>query len=73
MGWQAAAGLITAEVSALVLVAYPATWIGTMIGVRFYKRLNLARFNQFVMLVLVFAGAAMVLGTASELLSLATQ
>jgi uncharacterized membrane protein YfcA len=56
---QALAGLMTAELGRLVLVALPGTLIGAYLGRRAYGRLDNARFERVVLVVLLIAGVAL--------------
>lgn len=61
---QAAAGLFTAELGRLLLVALPGTIIGAWVGRRIYTRLDTRRFGTVVLVVLLFAGLALVATTS---------
>ncbi len=53
---QAAAGLMSAELGRLVLVALPGTVIGSFIGRRLYSRLDTAKFEKAVLILLFISG-----------------
>jgi uncharacterized membrane protein YfcA len=53
---QALAGFMTAELGRLVLVALPGTLIGAYLGRRLYGRLDNARFERIVLVLLLIAG-----------------
>ena len=59
---QAVAGLMTIELAELVLVALPGTVIGSWIGRRAYDKLNAAKFEKAVLVVLFLSGFALLLG-----------
>tara|TARA_Y100000813_G_scaffold79882_1_gene56535 strand:- start:1396 stop:2133 length:738 start_codon:yes stop_codon:yes gene_type:complete len=57
---QAIGGFMTAEVGRLVLVAFPATIAASWLGRRVYDRLGDGRFNQVVLVLLLFSGISLV-------------
>jgi uncharacterized membrane protein YfcA len=59
---QAVAGLLTAELGQLVLVALPGTIFGAWLGRRLYDRLDGARFEQAVLVILMLSGFMLLLG-----------
>ena len=59
---QAVAGLMTLELGELVLVALPGTLIGSWIGRRAYDKLDTAKFEKAVLVVLLLSGIALVSG-----------
>lgn len=61
---QAFAGLMTAELGRLVLIAAPGTLVGAFIGRRLYGRLDNVRFDKLVLVLLLIAGFALLLSTA---------
>ena len=60
LAWQAMAGLLTIELGRLLLVALPGTILGAWIGRRIYARLDTRRFSRLVLVVLLFAGIALI-------------
>jgi uncharacterized membrane protein YfcA len=58
---QAFAGLMTAELGRLVLIALPGTLVGAFIGRRLYSRLDNVRFDKVVLVLLLIAGFALLL------------
>lgn len=58
---MALAGLMTPEVARLALAALPGTLIGAWAGRRLYGRLDVARFDRIVLVVLAAGGVAMIL------------
>ena len=59
---QAFAGLITVELGRLVLIAVPGTLVGAFIGRRLYARLDNVRFDKVVLVLLLIAGFALLIG-----------
>lgn len=59
---QVATGILTAELWRLVLVALPGTILGSWIGHRLYNRLDNAKFEKAVLVVLFVSGIALVAG-----------
>lgn len=57
---QAAAGLLTAELGRLLLVALPGTIVGVWVGRRIYTRLDTRRFSRIVLVGLLLAGLVLV-------------
>jgi uncharacterized protein len=57
---QGAAGLLTAELGWLVLLALPGTMLGAWIGRRIYARLDTRRFSKVVLALLLVAGIVLV-------------
>lgn len=62
---HALAGLITREVGQLVLLAAPATIVGSWLGQRSYRRLSDQGFHTVVLALLFISGAALVWTTLS--------
>jgi uncharacterized membrane protein YfcA len=60
---QAFAGLLTAELGRLVLIALPGTLVGAFIGRRLYNRLDNVWFDKVVLVLLLIAGFALLLST----------
>ncbi|MGH8619804.1 MAG: sulfite exporter TauE/SafE family protein [Burkholderiales bacterium] len=56
---QGIAGLMTSELGYLFLVALPGTIAGAWLGQRLYNRLNDWRFNNIVLVLLLFAGISL--------------
>lgn len=56
---QAVAGLMTAELWRLVLIALPGTLLGAFLGRRVYNRLDNLRFDKVVLVLLLIAGFAL--------------
>ena len=56
---QAFAGLITAELGWLVLIALPGTLLGAFLGRRLYGRLDTVKFDRVVLTLLLIAGFAL--------------
>ena len=65
LGAQASAGLITAEVGRLLLVALPGTVAGAWLGRRLYGRLDTRRFSRVVLVLLLAGGVVTVAGALS--------
>ena len=61
---QLVTGLLTTELWQLVLVALPGTVIGSWIGQRAYGRLDNAKFEKAVLVVLFVSGAGLVVGSS---------
>jgi uncharacterized protein len=59
---QALAGLMTAELGKVVLIALPGTFLGAFLGRRLYSTLDNVRFDRIVLVVLLISGFAL-LGT----------
>ena len=59
---QFAAGILTAELWKLVLIALPGTILGSWIGHRLYNRLDNAKFEKVVLTVLLVSGIGMIAG-----------
>jgi len=57
---QALAGLVTAELARLLLLALPATIAGAWAGRRLYARLDTRRFSKVVLAVLLVAGMVLI-------------
>lgn len=57
---HAAAGLLTAELLRLVLIALPGTFAGAFLGARLYRRLSDRRFDQLVLSLLALSGVILV-------------
>jgi len=60
---QAVAGLMTMELGQLVLIALPGTVVGSWIGRRAYHKLDAARFEKVVLVVLFVSGLGLLLGS----------
>ena len=60
---QALAGLMTAELGRLVLIALPGTLVGAYLGRRAYGRLDNVRFDRVVLVLLLIAGFALLFST----------
>ena len=56
---QTVAGLMTAELGRLVLIALPGTLAGAWLGRRVYSRLDTVKFDKVVLLLLLISGAAL--------------
>lgn len=65
---QCFAGIITAEVGWLVLVALPGTVLGSWLGRRAYNRLDNAKFEKAVLTVLFVSGVLLLAGGVAPLL-----
>lgn len=59
---QTVAGLMTMELGELVLIALPGTLLGSYIGRRAYSKLDTAKFEKAVLVVLLISGCMLVLG-----------
>jgi len=66
---QSVAGLMTAELGRLVLVALPATIAGAWLGHRVYNVLDSAKFEKVVLLVLLLSGLALLASGARALVA----
>jgi uncharacterized membrane protein YfcA len=60
---QAFAGLVTAELGRLALIALPGTLLGAFIGRRLYGRLDTLKFDKIVLVLLLLAGFALLLSS----------
>ncbi|HVY16975.1 MAG TPA: sulfite exporter TauE/SafE family protein [Rhodopila sp.] len=56
LAWHAAAGLLTAEIGRLTLMALPGTLAGSWLGVRLYRRLSTHHFHRVVLGLLGLSG-----------------
>ena len=59
---QAFTGLLTAELWQLVLIALPGTILGSWIGRRLYTKLDSAKFEKVVLVLLLMSGGALLIG-----------
>jgi len=59
---QTVAGLMTMELGELVLIALPGTVIGSFIGRRAYGKLDTAKFEKAVLVVLLLSGLMLIAG-----------
>ncbi len=59
---QTVAGLMTMELGELVLIALPGTVIGSYIGRRAYSKLDTAKFEKAVLVVLLLSGLMLIAG-----------
>ena len=60
---QGTAGILTAELGRLLLIALPGTIVGAWIGRRIYGRLDTERFSKLVLALLIAGGAGLVATT----------
>ena len=56
---QGAAGIFTAELGRILLLAVPCTMLGAWAGRRLYGRLDTARFSRLVLVLLMLGGASL--------------
>lgn len=61
---QAVAGLVTLDLGKLVLIALPGTIVGAWLGRRLYTKLDGAKFEQAVLVVLLLSGLMMIASAA---------
>jgi uncharacterized membrane protein YfcA len=59
---HAIAGLLTWDIAASSALALPSVFLGVYLGHRIYQRMPDARYNQIVLILLVVAGFAMIIG-----------
>ncbi len=62
---HAVAGVLTPSILPSIATALPATLTGVWIGHRVYRRLPDARYNQIVLILLLFAGGVLIISTVS--------
>ena len=60
LGSQAVAGLLTAELGRMLLLAVPGTILGAWIGRRLYRRMDTRRFSKVVLVLLLVGGGVLI-------------